>query len=124
MPFDGTDYQPEMSLEEKALRNVDDFFTGPEQWWQGAHTGPNGSKCVGGALIAAYRQIANLDIHFGDGVAEDILAISCTPVWNDAPTTCFADVKTHLKSRIEYYTKQRLSHSYIVIIGPGRQVRV
>ena len=126
MPFDGTDYQPEQSLEERALRHALAFFTDESKWHRGmsAH-GLNGSMCVGLAIIRGakhYDPNSDPDYFFADGALgreNDVWVAD----WNsNCPS--FTALKAHLKSRIEYYTKQRLSHSYLVVIGPGRQVQL
>ena len=113
---------PEMSLEEQALRHADEFFTGPENWFRGDVGGPGGSKCLGMAILDALRVNGNPGARFGPDV-DKITGIWVTSNWNDNICPSFAALKAKLQERIEYYQKQRLSQSYIVIIGPGRQVR-
>ena len=112
----------EMSLEEQALRHADAFFTGPEKWIKNAGSGPNGEKCLGVAVLCGL----DANGHSGHVFGKYLDSIcGCNPVqfFNDACPS-FAALKAHLRTRIEYYTEQRLSHSYLVIIGPGRQVRL
>ena len=122
---------PEMSLEEQALRHADEFFMGPGKWertdWCGF--GPGDSLCVGRAIERALcNERAYISAYFIQPSAADIirrpLGIDAFAEWNDKTLPNFAALKAHLRTRIEYYTKKRLSQSYLVIIGPGRQVRV
>ena len=120
---------PEMSLEEQALRHADEFFTGESKWIQN-HNGDGNHLCVGMALLRGAGVYNCLKWREAtpqkEAVAGKALGLSFPYpiiVWND---TCpdFTTMKAHLRARIEYYTKQRLSQTYLVIIGPGRQVRV
>ncbi len=110
----------EMSLEEQALIHADEFFTGPEKWHKGDCQNNNGTAlCVGAALgLQNTGQLYNWQWF------AEILGLTThqVPLWNDTLPD-FAALKAKLQERILFYQKQRLSQSYIVIIGPGRQVR-
>ena len=108
MPFDGTEYQPEQSLEERALRHALAFFSGPEKWWQDRNDGKTiGSTCVGLLMIRFYdAAIRERSIKF-DWVS-DVLDVQHAPSWNDAPDMTFATMIAHLRKRIKHYEDQRM----------------
>ena len=127
MPRDGS--SPAMSLEERALRHADDFFTGPEKWHRGSSRGPGGTMCVGMALVKGFAFKARLVCECR---ASQLLQLNEVlgfkglyhfADWNDGICPNFATLKAHLRTRIEYYTKKRLADSYIVVVSPGRQVK-
>ena len=119
MPRDGS--SPEMSLEERALRYADAFFTDESRWYQGGFQGPNGRICVLGAFC---RFGGKCGKDAGEMVitARQALNERSPGFWNDNTCPNFAALKAKLQERIEYYQNQRLKDSYIVGIGPGRQV--
>ncbi len=113
---------PEMSLEEQALRHADEFFTGPEKWAQRTFENDEGGICIGRAFINFLDAQEGADTPTAYSLGTRALGMVSIIGWND---TCpnFAALKAHLRSRIEYYQNQRLSQSYLVIIGPGRRVK-
>ncbi len=133
MPRDGT--FPEMSLEEKALRHADAFFTDESKWHRGSGCfGPGGSMggtmCVGVVLIRGAEDALQCEYSREHQFRWATGALGLPQIygqtvghWNRACPD-FATLKAHLKSRIEYYQNQRFKDSYIVIIGPGRQVKL
>lgn len=120
MPFDGS--FTEMRLEERALRHALAFYTGPEKWErkEPGGRGPHGGLCVGLAIAAIAEKSHAFD---KCGAVADILDVTDVMYWNDRVCPSFAALIAHLKRRIAFYTQKRLKHSYIVIIGPGRQVK-
>ena len=125
----------EMSLEERALRHADAFFTDESRWLRGGNA--QGDKlCVGMAMLRGAGAVGCKYWHGLSGelrptctpeqeqVAIRALNVGCRIIqWNDVGCPNFAAMQAHLRTRIEYYTKERLKDSYIVVIGPGRQVR-
>ena len=109
----------EMSLEERALRHADDFFTGPEMWEHLDPTGQGrfGSLCVGRAICEYFVKAEVYDISI-----KDMLGVADVMVWNDKTCPSFAALKAKLAERILFYQNQRLKHSYLVVVGPGRKV--
>lgn len=126
----------EMSLEEKALIHADKFFSGPEKWLKGGNA-LNGKLCIGMAML---RGAGAVDCTYWPGTQ---LRPTCTPEqlnvvihalnlghrsghiisWNDYQCPSYAALKAKLAERILFYQNQRLKDSYIVIFGPGRQVK-
>ena len=124
MPFDGTEYHddPEISLEEKALRHALAFFSDESKWMRGdAGSLKEGRMCVGMALVTGGLLARPLN-DAGRLFVDQALGVSRAANWND---TCpdFKTMKAHLETRIAFYQQKRLANSYIVVIGPGRQVR-
>ena len=120
MPREGS--FPEMTLEERALRHADEFFSGPEKWHKGGCQNVDGTAmCVGAALGETTPDKLYDWVWFGE-----ILGLSSldAPTWNDRQSTDFAALKAKLAERILFYTQKRLANSYIVVIGPGRQVKL
>ena len=112
----------EMSLEERALRHADEFFSGPEKWWRGDNSVPKVADCVGLVIQQFHhKETGRLTSTFR--LANKALNVKDAPAWND-DCPDFTALKAHLKSRIAYYTKKRLANSYLVVIGPGRQVKL
>ena len=116
----------EMSLEEQALRHADAFFTGPEKWWQVGKPTPGWEvgmerTCIGLNMcrFLGQRNFSGIKWEW----ISKVLDVPIVTDWNDACPN-FAALKAKFQERIEYYQKQRLSQTYLVIIGPGRQVKV
>ena len=114
MPFDGTDYQPEQRLEERALRHALAFFTDESKWASGVSGSfKKGNVCVGVAMLKgggygipysfAVTQTARDEVYQFISRAlgkPDVIS------WND--TTNFATMMAHLRTRIAYYEDQRM----------------
>ncbi len=113
----------EMSLEEQALRYADEFFTDESLWLNDGEGWRGEQRCIGAAIIDYFTNQGDLGFGFGPRL-DEICGVSCTQVWNDYNCPNFAALKAKLQERILFYQKQRLSQSYLVIIGPGRQVRI
>lgn len=110
MPLDGTDYQPEITLEEKALRHALAYFSGPEKWWRAGKPTPEWElgmerTCIG---IIMCRFLVQHDPLIGRWTWIDkTLAVPEATAWNDNCPS-FATMIAHLKSRIKYYEDERM----------------
>ncbi len=114
----------EMTLEEQALIHADEFFTDESKWAKGHFNNGNGGICIMEAMFR-FRHEIGISVVSTFEMATSALDIAGCPInWNDSICPNFAALKAKLQERILYYQKQRLSQSYIVIIGPGRQVKV
>jgi len=114
MPRDGTSYEPEMSLEERALRHALAFFSGPEKWSRGSSLGPGGSQCIGMALANGFAFGARLVCECtGSQLIQLNEALGFKGLyhladWNDGLCPDFATMIAHLRKRIKYYEDERL----------------
>ncbi len=109
MPFDGTDYQPEQSLELKALRHALAFFSDESRWHRGMDCfgpgqEPNRAKCVGAAICYG----AKGGFTQWNWISE-ILGITDSVGRFNRDCPDFATLIAHLKTRIAYYESQRMS---------------
>lgn len=104
----------EMSLEERALRHADEFFTSPRLWWQDGQ--PHGGAAIGmvcvGLLLQKYYRAhgpeSALDIACRPAFewASKVLGVEYAPRWNDALPS-FKAMKLALKARIKYHKGMR-----------------
>jgi len=96
-----------MSLEERALRHADKFFTDEHMWWRGGDEHPKmGATCVGLLLNKYRRDALNLGMGLlGDGGFKwpsEVMGVPHVTKWNDALPS-FKAMKSALKARIKYY---------------------
>ena len=124
MTYDGTDYQPEQRLEERALRYADAYFTDGSKWAKGHFNNGNGGICIMEAMFRFRHEIGISVVSTFEMTTSALDIAGCPINWNDSICPDFAALKAKLHERILFYQKQRLSQSYIVVIGPGRQVGV
>ena len=99
----------EMSLEERALRHCDKFFSNERLWWHGSNKHPEmGAICVG-LLLNRYRRDALDKGVLDDGGfqwASEVMGVPYVTQWNDALPS-FKAMKSALKVRIKHYKGMR-----------------
>lgn len=98
-----------ISLEEKALRHADKFFTDERLWWRVGRPNPGIRATCVGLLLNKYRRSAQGNRQGSDGGfqwASEVMGVPRVTAWNDSLHS-FKAMKSALKARIEHYKGMR-----------------